>query len=79
MRYVSRRRLPPRRSNGRSFDGLAPDGSLYVPETIDRLTAEELARLPSRSLTEIGIRVAAAVHRRRDSTRPRLRRSSATR
>ena len=39
------------------FDGLAPDGSLYMPETIDRLTPEEIAGLPSRSLVEIGIRV----------------------
>ena len=30
------------------FDGLAPDGSLYMPEAIDRLTPEEIADLPSR-------------------------------
>ena len=39
------------------FDGLAPDGSLYVPESIDRWTAAEIAALPSRSLTELAARV----------------------
>ena len=39
------------------FDGLAPDGSLYMPESIDRWTAEELSGLPSQSLVELGIRV----------------------
>jgi threonine synthase len=39
------------------FDGLAPDGTLYVPESIDRWTPAELAALPSRSLDEIGVRV----------------------
>jgi threonine synthase len=39
------------------FDGLAPDGTLYVPESIDRWTDAELAALPSRSLEEIGVRV----------------------
>jgi len=39
------------------FDGLAPDGTLYVPESIDRWTDAELAALPSRSLDEIGVRV----------------------
>jgi threonine synthase len=39
------------------FDGLAPDGSLYMPEAIDRWTPEEIAALASRSLVEIGIRV----------------------
>ncbi|MBI3403142.1 MAG: threonine synthase [Acidobacteria bacterium] len=38
------------------FDGLAPDGGLYVPETIEPWTASELARLPRRTLTEIGLR-----------------------
>ena len=36
--------------------GLAPDGGLYVPETIEPWTADELARLPRRTLTEIGLR-----------------------
>jgi threonine synthase len=39
------------------FDGLAPDGTLYVPESIDRWRDEELAALPSCSLDEIGVRV----------------------
>jgi threonine synthase len=38
------------------FEGLAPDGGLYVPETIEPWTADELARLPRRTLTEIGLR-----------------------
>ena len=38
------------------FDGLAPDGGLYVPETIEPWTPDELARLPRRTLTEIGLR-----------------------
>ena len=36
--------------------GLAPDGGLYVPETIEPLAAHELARLPNRTLTEIAYR-----------------------
>jgi threonine synthase len=39
------------------FDGLAPDGGLYVPETIEPWSESELARLPRRTLTEIGLRV----------------------
>ena len=38
------------------FDGLAPDGGLYVPERIEPWTPDELARLPRRTLTEIGLR-----------------------
>ena len=38
------------------FDGLAPDGGLYVPETIEPWTPDELSRLPRRTLTEIGLR-----------------------
>ncbi|MGH9887490.1 MAG: threonine synthase, partial [bacterium] len=38
------------------FDGLAPDGGLYVPETIEPWTSDELSRLPRRTLTEIGLR-----------------------
>ena len=33
------------------FEGLAPDGGLYVPETIERWTDAELSRLPRRTLT----------------------------
>ena len=39
------------------FDGLAPDGGLYVPETIEPWSESELARLPRRTLTEIALRV----------------------
>ena len=39
------------------FEGLAPDGGLYVPETIERWTDAELSRLPRRTLTEIALRV----------------------
>jgi len=38
------------------FAGLAPDGGLYVPETIESWSADELARLSRRTLTEIGLR-----------------------
>ena len=38
------------------FAGLAPDGGLYVPETIEPWPDDELARLPRRTLTEIALR-----------------------
>ena len=38
------------------FDGLAPDGGLYVPETIEPWPADDLARLQRRTLTEIALR-----------------------
>ena len=38
------------------FEGLAPDGGLYVPEAIEPWTADEQNRLPRRTLTEIGLR-----------------------
>jgi len=38
------------------FEGLAPDGGLYVPETIEPWTPDEFARLPRRTLTEIALR-----------------------
>lgn len=41
------------------FQGLAPDGGLYLPEAVDPLPADDLAALRGRSLQEIGIRVAA--------------------
>lgn len=40
------------------FAGLAPDGGLYLPETIRTLEPEALQDLRGRSLVEIGIRVA---------------------
>ena len=58
MRYVTTHGEAPATSlEWALFDGLAPDGSLYMPERVDRLTAEEIDGLPSRSLVEIGIRV----------------------
>jgi threonine synthase len=38
------------------FDGLAPDGGLYVPEAIEPWRPDEIARLRQRTLTEIGLR-----------------------
>src|SRR5207249_814106 len=38
------------------FDGIAPDGGLYVPETIEPWADHELARLPRRTLTELALR-----------------------
>ncbi|HEV2986238.1 MAG TPA: threonine synthase [Vicinamibacterales bacterium] len=38
------------------LEGLAPDGGLYVPESIEAWTPDELARLPRRTLTEIALR-----------------------
>ncbi len=38
------------------FEGLAPDGGLYVPESIEPWTPDEFERLPRRTLTEIGLR-----------------------
>jgi threonine synthase len=58
MRFVTTRgQAPPTSLEWALFDGLAPDGSLYVPETIDCWSAEELAKLPSRSLFDLGMRV----------------------
>src|SRR5262245_6678575 len=39
------------------FEGLAPDGGLYVPERLEPWTPGELARLGRRTLTEIALRV----------------------
>jgi len=38
------------------LEGLAPDGGLYVPETIESIPSAELARLPQRTLTEVAYR-----------------------
>ena len=38
------------------FDGLAPDGSLYVPETIDAWSPAEIASLPGRPLADLAAR-----------------------
>ena len=61
MRFLTTRGLRPSHQ-GVSFhtaliQGLGPDGGLYVPETIEPMPAEELARLPNRTLTEVAYRV----------------------
>ena len=57
MRFVTTRgQAPPTSLEWALFDGLAPDGSLYVPESIDQWSAAEIAALPSRSLAQIGVR-----------------------
>jgi threonine synthase len=61
MRFLTTRGLRPSHQ-GVSFHtalihGLGPDGGLYVPETIEPMPAEELARLPNRTLTEVAYRV----------------------
>jgi threonine synthase len=38
------------------LEGLAPDGGLYVPETIEPMPSHELARLPQRTLIEVAYR-----------------------
>src|SRR5262249_17270595 len=48
------------------LEGLAPDGGLYVPESIDVWNAGEVSRLRNRTLTEIAYRVL------RPYTRPEL-------
>jgi hypothetical protein len=58
-------------SNGVSLrtamlEGLAPDGGLYVPESIDLWNPGEISRLRNRTLTEIAYRVL------RPYTRPEL-------
>jgi threonine synthase len=56
MRFVATRGGEPASFTTALFEGLAPDGGLYVPETIEPWSADELARLPRRTLTEIGLR-----------------------
>jgi threonine synthase len=57
MRFVTTTgTAPPVSFTTALFDGLAPDGGLYVPERIEPWTPDELARLPRRTLTEIGLR-----------------------
>src|SRR5438132_3512826 len=58
MRYLTTRgQAPAVDFRTALFDGLAPDGGLYVPETIEAWPDRELARLPRRTLTEIALRV----------------------
>jgi threonine synthase len=57
VRFVSTRGKAPAASLGTAlFDGLAPDGGLYVPELIEPWSPPEIASLPSMSLVEIGVR-----------------------
>jgi threonine synthase len=59
MRFVSTRALGAPATRAVSFrtalfEGLAPDGGLYVPESVPAWSAEDLARLPSMSIAEAG-------------------------
>ena len=57
MRFVTTRGgSPPVSFTTALFAGLAPDGGLFVPETIDPWTDDELSRLSRRTLTEIALR-----------------------
>ena len=57
MRFVTTRgQTPPVSFKTALFEGLAPDGGLYVPETIEPWTASELSRLKNRTLTEAAMR-----------------------
>ena len=56
MRFVTTRGGPPVSFTTALYEGLAPDGGLYVPEAIERWTEREIAGLPRRTLTEIGLR-----------------------
>ena len=58
MRYLTTRgQAPAVDFKTALFDGLAPDGGLYVPETIEPWSQAELSRLARRTLTEIALRV----------------------
>jgi threonine synthase len=57
MRFITTRGMaPPVSFRTALFEGLAPDGGLYVPETIEPWPEGELSRLPRRTLTEIALR-----------------------
>src|SRR5262249_41673543 len=56
MPFLTTRNGPPAAFTTALYDGIAPDGGLYVPETIEPWTDSELERLPRRTLTEIGLR-----------------------
>jgi threonine synthase len=58
MRYVTTRgRAPAASLEFALFDGLAPDGGLYVPESLAPWPADDIEHLHKRSLTELAIRV----------------------
>ena len=56
MQFLTTRHGPAVSFTTALYDGIAPDGGLYVPETIEPWTDSELARLPQRTLTEVGLR-----------------------
>jgi len=56
MQFVTTRGGAPASFKTALLEGLAPDGGLYVPETVEQWTRDELSRLPRRTLTEIGLR-----------------------
>jgi threonine synthase len=56
MQFLTTRQGPAVSFTTALYDGIAPDGGLYVPETIEPWTESELARLPRRTLTEVGLR-----------------------
>jgi threonine synthase len=56
MRFVTTRSGPAVSFTTALFDGIAPDGGLYMPETIEPWADHEIARLPRRTLTEIALR-----------------------
>jgi threonine synthase len=56
MRFVTTRSGPAVSFTTALFEGIAPDGGLYVPETIEAWPEHEIARLPRRTLTEIALR-----------------------
>jgi len=56
LRFLSTRGAAPVSFTTALFNGLAADGGLFVPETIEPWTAPEIARLPRRTLTEIALR-----------------------
>ena len=57
MRFITTRgQTPPVSFKTALFEGLAPDGGLYVPETIEAWSVSELSRLKHRTLTEAAMR-----------------------
>jgi len=56
MQFLTTRNGPPASFTAALYEGIAPDGGLYVPETIEPWTESEIARLPNRTLTEVGLR-----------------------
>jgi threonine synthase len=56
MRFVSTRSGAAVSFTEALFEGLAPDGGLYVPDTLEPWAERELVRLPDRTLTEIALK-----------------------